>query len=104
MSKFISQSLAAGSTTDAALSRKIGASVIGGGIIIATALTGFSALFDNDATTAASQRSACIGRLLDSLNDPWSLQVHGVSNDGSQLDYSAKNGFGGRVRGIYNCN
>ena len=50
---------------------------------------------------ATTRKNECIARLRSSLRDPGSLNVLGF--DGVSMEYTAKNGFGGRVRKTTYC-
>lgn len=87
--------------------RTMGLRLLGSVVVLGGLLATIGVAQDNWANSKegrdSARRTSCIAELRSTLRDPWSLQVHGTSSDGRRLDYSAKNGFGGRVRETYYC-
>lgn len=49
----------------------------------------------------AERKSACLDRLRSQLKDPDSLRV--ISYNGTYVEYTATNSFGGRIRNTHRC-
>ena len=58
---------------------------------------------DAKRAVTGSLMASCVASLKSSLKDPSSLQIHNRYPAALQIEYSATNSFGGRIRNVMDC-